>query len=106
MVPSEEETVDLAMSPLVRLPERSYDSDGMKMLHKSIPLPAGPLSQTATVYLTMAPVRSLPTASNSTPRLRSLQALELLRYAVTDVAGSVDASVVSEATFPSGCTSL
>ena len=37
------------MSPLVRLPERPKFSPGMKMLQKSMPLPAGPLSHAATV---------------------------------------------------------
>ncbi len=39
----------LTISPLVRLPECPYPSDGMKMLQKSIPLPAGPLSHACTV---------------------------------------------------------
>src|SRR5437867_4506273 len=53
----------------------------------------------------MAPVRSLPTASNSTPWLGSPQSFELLRYAVMDVAGSVDGSVVTAPGCPSDCTS-
>ena len=36
-------------SPLVTVPELPYPSDGMKMLQKSMPLPAGPLSHACTV---------------------------------------------------------
>src|SRR5207237_10533324 len=47
-----------------------------------------------------------PTASTSTPRVGSLQALELLRYAVNDVAGSATGSVVSVAGWLGACRSV
>ncbi len=77
----------------------------MKTSKKSEPLPAGPLSHTLRVKLTTPPVSSRPLASTSTPRLGSLHLVELLRYAVIDVAGSAVGSTVSDAGLPSGRTS-
>src|SRR5438093_2164598 len=64
--------------------------EGALKLKKSRPLPAGPLSHTATVKFTISvSPNTWPVPSNSAPLVGSLQALELVRNAVIPVPGIV-----------------
>src|SRR5437016_9067406 len=61
-----------------------------RSLKKSRPLPAGPLSHTATVkFSSSVSPTTWPVPSNSAPLVGSLQALELVRNALIPVPGIV-----------------
>src|SRR6266566_2602525 len=77
------------MSPPVSVPDLLYEIEGALKLKKSRPLPAGPLSQTATVkFSSSVSPTTWPVPSNSAPLVGSLQALELVRNALIPVPGN------------------